>query len=472
MPPWAAAQGNTASAPLAQRPAYASVTAMGVAHDENGPAVQIVMTRPIVPDIQQVDRPLRLVIDLPRTRNAVKQKKLPVGKFQIENLRIDQFVNDPPVTRVVVDLNAPVTYSWETVGNRVVVHLKASSPASPSTAQAKPAAQPENSIGFSSAPSAPVTPVIPVATASAIVVGAHANTTSSITAGAETTVLRVARGGEVHVCPGSTVSVTASKNGRNLLLGMNTGALETHYRLGEGAADTILTPDFRLLMPGPGEFDFAVSTDSKGNTCVRGLPGNAAGLIVSELMGDRSYLVNADDEVMFSAGRLQQVSSQIPSNCGCPAPAPAPAVMTASAQSLPTVTQNEVAISPAKTAGPAAGSVTNLPAGADGQGSPLEISVLPQSSVPLPPSNSNDVHVSVEAPLVFRASDAAPPSAPMQDAKLLPARTVVWHYSLPTVVLPPTAPAPRALPPRKTAARPTHRGFFGHIKGFFAALFH
>ena len=74
---------------------------------------------------------------------------------------------------------------------------------------------------------------------------------SAVSAGAETAVLHVAREGKFGFAPEPRFRQTSSPNGEGVMLGMSTGSLETHYRL-ESSADSVLTPDFRILFAGPG----------------------------------------------------------------------------------------------------------------------------------------------------------------------------------------------------------------------------
>src|ERR1700687_3947962 len=83
-----------------------------------GAAVEILSSRPLVPLISKLDNPPRLVIDLP---NADLPNALPSGNGtriesssqEIRRVRVNQYQNTPPVTRVVVDLLKPVGHTWD-----------------------------------------------------------------------------------------------------------------------------------------------------------------------------------------------------------------------------------------------------------------------------------------------------------------------------------------------------------------------
>jgi hypothetical protein len=409
-----------------------------------GPAVEILSNRPLVPVISSLDNPPRLVIDLPDA--DVPNGLLSGGKNRIDSpsqeirrVRINQYQNTPPVARVVVDLLKPVGHTWDAAGNRLMVRLR-----SDDEVRAKPTSVPAFTEGIQ-----PVAvPLAPGSSGTLVFAGRHAAAGSSVTAGSETSVLRLERGGEVLVCPGTTVSVTSSQNGRALMLGMNTGALEAHYNL-DASADSILTPDFRILLAGPGEFHYAVSADSRGNTCVRALPGNTASVIVSELLGDGNYQVKPTEQIVFHSGRLNLVDALVPASCGCPPPEIP--VMRASAPSAP-VTDASLT-SPIRLSQPGDESKPAVPVN------------LPPETAALPASKPNDVHVQVDAPFVFRAEDL--PASKPTAAKPAPIPQVELAADFPR----PATFSAEVLPPPPSHAKPAHHGVFGKIKGFFAGIF-
>ncbi|MFZ0801790.1 MAG: AMIN domain-containing protein, partial [Terriglobales bacterium] len=85
--------------------------------------LEIISSRPLVPAISKLDNPPRLVIDLPNARLAGHEKRLDFRGSEINGVRLNQFQQDPPVARIVVDLSKPVAYTWDAAGNRLMVRI-------------------------------------------------------------------------------------------------------------------------------------------------------------------------------------------------------------------------------------------------------------------------------------------------------------------------------------------------------------
>lgn len=430
------------------------MTSLQMVEDHGVPAVEILSTRPVIPTIQTLDSPPRLVIDLPNTRDGLKSKKFPVQKENILAIRAEQFQNEPPVMRIVLDLAAPYGHTWDAAGNRLMVRLR---PADDVDAKAPPFEPPKvMTLGIAGTPA-----VIPVTGGAGAVMlaGKQLAAGSSITASTETAVLQLARGGEVRVCPGTTLSVTPSKSTRTLMLGMSTGAMEAHYALGD-SEDSILTPDFRILFAGPGEFDYAISADSQGNTCVRTLAGNDSSALVAELIGDRIYQVKPNEQAVFREGRIDKVDSNVPLECGCPRQ---PNVLRTSNPQAPVLPVSQL---PANTTLSQHGSTRAETVTSVNNEQQHALSNGPETE-PLPPSQPNEVHVQVDAPFVFSARNrAAAAPAPPPD---------VPEFSMAERSEPPVSISPLVQPPpvaEKVPAKPGHHTFLGKVKGFFASVFH
>ncbi len=455
-PPSKPKQGSAASAPrgtVLRTPRAVVLRSVRVISDAQGPVVEIVTSssQGLNPTIESLESPPRLAIDLPNTRVLLLRKRFAGDSAEISRVRINQFQNAPPVTRVVLDLVRPVGYSMDGSGERLLVRLH------PLAEARQRSLEPPSVPAFTQGVQPVAVPVSPGGSAAVVEVGERLAGNSSLTAGPDTAVLHLARGGEVRVCPGTTLSVTTSQNGRDLMLGMSTGALEANYTLND-AADSVLTPDFRMELAGPGEFHFAISADTRGNTCVRALPGNTASVIVSELMGDGTYHVKPGEQVVFRTGRLDRTDAVIPDECGCPPP-PIP-VMRAAAEPVPTVSEKDLppAVRLAQPGDeakpePAEESASGMPA-RDIARSQVTLTGDPPDTAPLPTPPPGATQVQVDAPFVFRADS---PSAPSLEAGTLP----ISHSN---------SAAPLLTTVESPEAR-QHKGVFGKMKGFFLRLF-
>ena len=439
--------------PMAAASKVAAIKSFRIVQEKDGPAVEILATRPLVPAIQLINDPLRLVIDLPNARLDTPHKRISIQADEITALRADQFQQNPPVARVVVDLLAPRAYTWDAAGNRLVVHLGKN----PTEASHSPF-QPPTVASLTHEPQ----PVVKaVRTAGPLALASDAGKVgSSFTAGADTAVLSLSSGGELRVCPGTTVSITPSQNRHNLMLGMNTGALEAHFAL-DASSDSVMTPDFRIMLVGPGEFHYAFSADNQGNTCVRALPGNTASAIVTELLGDRTYQVKATDQLVFRAGQLDRVDMAVPLECGCPPPRQ---TMKQATNDLPMQSSTVSAAQP-----PASASALPVVETPHAETTPATGVPAGDAAPPASPPPGNELHVEVSAPLVFHAT--GPPPAPVEDVRALPLDS--RRAETLAVVVTPPPPAERAARPvgTETASANHPRGFFHKIGSFFAAMF-
>ncbi len=202
---------------------------------------------------------------------------------------------------------------------------------------------------------------------------------SHLTAGANPATLQLSRGGELKVCAGGSITITASASGREALIGLNSGMIETHYRLSSNA-DTVMTPDFRLLLPGPGDFHFAIGMKSGGDMCVKSLSGNSSALIVHEVFGEGTHQVRPGEGVVFQKGSVRDpVAVPGGEECGC--------------------------------AGSAAAKPTEL--GFPEQQSQRAAAAIAKGEAPLPMSppligvseDKNQVITKVDAPIVFRGEE-------------------------------------------------------------------
>jgi hypothetical protein len=104
--------------------------------------LEIAGTQAITPQTRVLTGPDRLVIDFPGALPGRALRNLALNQREVKGVRVGLFENDPPVTRVVLDLRSPQRYQIFPSGRSVIVKLMPPGSANPAAAMTVTAAAP------------------------------------------------------------------------------------------------------------------------------------------------------------------------------------------------------------------------------------------------------------------------------------------------------------------------------------------
>ena len=144
----------------------------------------------------------------------------------------------------------------------------------------------------------------------------------SVTSGSKTTEVMLPHRGVLRVCASTTVKLAADTSvpageTPGLLMAMDHGAVEMSFANLRNA-DILLTPNFRILIGGPGASEVKVRLGREGDTCVDNAGANAPYVVVTSVFDSGLYRVQPGQRVMFQHGSLREVVDQEKEPCGCP----------------------------------------------------------------------------------------------------------------------------------------------------------
>jgi hypothetical protein len=286
---------------------------------------------------------------------------------------------------------------------------------------------------------------------------------SAVTAGEQAVNITLTRGGELRLCPTTTVHLSRDssldkQDSTALMMALDRGALEANYAAGT-YSDVLMTPDFRILVSGPGTANLSVRVSAKGDTCVDNHGANAPYVTVSSLFDGGVYRVQPDQRVLFERGSLRDVVDSEKEICGCPAAAVslASAGTTGNTPAAPGASVGGPSSTPADTTFPLAVS--------EGLAAPP---TPPQTT---PETAPGEVHVAVTVPLTYNGA-----TGKAGDPAELAAVGAAAAENPPAPA--PAAGAPAAKPVESATAvspgsqpKPKSGGVFHRIGRFFSHIF-
>ncbi len=85
--------------------------------------IEIEASERIVPQVNLLSGPDRLVVDFVNARPNAELRNLSVNRAEVKNLRVGLFSSNPPVTRIVLDLNGPQPYQLFPAGKTIMLKI-------------------------------------------------------------------------------------------------------------------------------------------------------------------------------------------------------------------------------------------------------------------------------------------------------------------------------------------------------------
>jgi hypothetical protein len=104
-------------------PQSLTVRSVSVLGTSGQPQIEVKTSGPVSPATQAVTGPDRIVIDFPGALPADTLKKLTVHRGGLQRIRTGLFQSQPPITRIVLDVDGPTDYQVVPSGNSIVIKL-------------------------------------------------------------------------------------------------------------------------------------------------------------------------------------------------------------------------------------------------------------------------------------------------------------------------------------------------------------
>jgi hypothetical protein len=123
----------------------------------SGPAMEVEIQTsggPVAPDTQAITGPDRIIVDFPGALPAAELRALKVNRGALKGIRAGLFFDNPPITRIVLDLAEPQSYRISTLQNAIVVKLGPAVTAGANTPDVPPVARLQNASLASAMPAA------------------------------------------------------------------------------------------------------------------------------------------------------------------------------------------------------------------------------------------------------------------------------------------------------------------------------